>query len=468
MSSVRRNRFLNLLSLVIEDRSTAIKALILLVVQGIAAATAPRLLGVAVDKAETDGFTPIFLVGVSYLMVELVRISSSRLQAVEFSRIGQGAVHRLRVRLFDHVMKLSWSDLKRIGPTDLLSRLTVDIRSISSLFEACFLRIIERLVSVIAILIGIISISPTLGGGAVGLLPIVFIGSWFSSKRLYAAFYERQAAFSAVMTSISDSVELADEIKILELSKKRLAHFLTQSSRLAEVQKIPQYFFGRLHASMSILSAISVGTILILGQSYIADGSLSKGQLVTLVAYTGSIFWPIIVIIDQWSVLLQGLASADRLFEIFETSSKNLPFSDLSSLKNNGSKSAVFSELQGPPPMVLFKDISFRYPETGRGVASLNFSIKQGERVGIVGATGSGKSTIYRLLLRLVQPDSGEIFVDGEDLELIDENKLRQMVGFMPQHPEIFSGKAHENITLEFFAENTSGDRILGVGRLLI
>jgi ATP-binding cassette subfamily B protein len=328
--------------------------------------------------------------------------------------------------------------VRRIGPSDLLSRLTVDLRSASALFEACFLRIIERLCGVTAILIGIISISLPVGLAGISFLPLLFVGAWYASRKLYKAFYARQTAFSGVTTSIADSLDLAAEIKLMGLSAKRVEHFSNQSGQLAAVQQIPPILFGRLHAAMSIVTAISIGTILILGQQHIEAGRLTRGELVTLVAYIGSIIWPLILIIDQWSVLLQGLASVDRIFEVLslpieETSDEPLSQSD----KHRATSSAIS-----------FKNVTFLYPETRRGVRNLSFSIQQGERVGVVGSTGSGKSTLSRLLLGLVKADEGTIALDGTPITSLHYERLRKTIAFLPQHPEMFCASPRDNITL--------------------
>lgn len=438
MQRSRASRVNLLVALLREERATALRAAGLLLAQGMAAALAPRLLGVAVDVAPHSALRAMILIGLGYLLIELVRIFSTRLQAIEFSKIGQGAVHRLRLRTFDHIMSLPWSEVRRIGPADLLSRLTVDIRSASALFEACFLRIIERLCGVSAILIGILSISLPVGLAGTIVLPFLLVGAWYTSRRLYTAFFERQTAFSRVTTSLSDSIELKAEVNLMGLSTKRVEHFARESAGLASIQQVPSLLFGRLHATMSVLTAISIGTTLILGRHYIEAGLLTRGQLVTLIAYVGSIIWPLILIIDQWSVLLQGLASVDRILEVL-----SLPIE--TSLDRAG---ATPKPSEGETPTITFENVAFCYPETGRGIREVSFCARRGEKIGIIGSTGSGKSTISRLLLGLVKPDTGTIFIDGAPLSSLPPERLRESIGFMPQHPEMFSVSPRENITL--------------------
>jgi ABC-type multidrug transport system fused ATPase/permease subunit len=438
MNNPPSSRFNRLITLLLEDKKNAILASLLLVAQGIAAAAAPRLLGVAVDSAQSSPVYSMVLIGLGYFLLEAVRIFSTRLQAVEFSKIGQSAVHRLRLQTFHHILSLPWSEVRRLGPSDLLSRLTVDLRSASALFEACFLRIIERLCGVTAILIGIISISLPIGLAGIGFLPLLFLGGWYASRKLYTAFYARQIAFSGVTTSIADSIELAAETKLMGLSAKRVEHFSHESAQLAAVQQIPPLVFGRLHAAMSILTAISIGTILILGQQHIESGHLTRGELVTLVAYIGSIIWPLILIIDQWSVLLQGLASVDRIFEVLSLPIDAPAPLAISLQEQSETNSAAIS----------FANVTFLYPETQRGVRNLSFSIQRGERIGIVGATGSGKSTISRLLLGLVKSHEGTVALAGTPISSLHQEKLRKTVAFLPQHPEMFSASPRENISL--------------------
>ena len=438
MNNPPSSRFNRLIALFLEDKRNAISASLLLVAQGIAAAAAPRLLGVAVDSAQSSPVYSMVLIGLGYFLLEAVRIFSTRLQAVEFSKIGQSAVHRLRLQTFHHILSLPWSEVRRLGPSDLLSRLTVDLRSASALFEACFLRIIERLCGVTAILIGIISISLPIGLAGIGFLPLLFLGAWYASRKLYSAFYARQIAFSGVTTSIADSIELAAETKLMGLSAKRVEHFLNQSAQLEAVQQIPPLVFGRLHAAMSILTAISIGTILIMGQQHIESGHLTRGELVTLVAYIGSIIWPLILIIDQWSVLLQGLASVDRIFEVL-----SLPIDAPASLAISRQEQSETNSAA-----ISFANVTFLYHETQRGVRNLSFSIQRGERIGIVGATGSGKSTISRLLLGLVKSHEGTVALDGTPISSLHQEKLRKTVAFLPQHPEMFSASPRENISL--------------------
>lgn len=426
--------FRKLLSRLSHHRRAFILAIGIVVVNTAAAVAGPRLIGYIIDAVLLPGKTTLLpLFAVLFISLEAIRVLSARSQSIRFVQLGQAVMNELRQELYAKILSLPFLHIRSASVGGLTARLSGDVATLSTLFDAAFLRIIERLCTVAGIVIGIISIQPILGSTALALLiPFILLGTMVT-RVLFRAFHDIRHYAEGMNASLSETIRGLPIIHIFGLASTRLEHFTRRSDALRTAQLIPPHMFGILHPAMTIVIGTSVMILLWWGGLMTERGQLSPGELVTLLSYMVWIFWPILFIVNQWSIFLQGMAAADRIFE---------------ALAWKGESGSTHPFPSDQPMQINFESVHFSYPGADRGVQCLSLSIRAGEVVGVVGASGSGKTTLIRLLLRFIDPDSGRITLNGLDLREYLLQDLRKNIGLIPQHPKLFEGSIRRNVTL--------------------
>jgi ATP-binding cassette subfamily B protein len=212
---------------------------------------------------------------------------------------------------------------------------------------------------------------------------------------------------------------------------KRYAE-LNENYTRAQTASIRAYAY--LQPAITVASGVSMALLIWYGGKAAADGSIKVGILVADFAYAVALFRPLREIADKWNVFLAGLAAAEKLFAVLEWPVE-LP----------EDAAAEPYDLRGD---IAFEDVWFAYEGDRWAISNLSFHVSAGARVGIVGATGCGKSTLIALLLRFYEPQRGRILLDGKDLREYERRRLRASFGLVQQDVFLFSGSVAENIAM--------------------
>lgn len=427
---------LRLLKYVLRHRRESLICAAILVCHSILAVFSPRVMGYVIDLGIVPGdYRMLLILTALFGAVELLRLWSAVAQALYFARLGQGIMCDLRTDLFRHVLKIPVTGIQQLSAGGITSRLTGDVSALASMFDAAFLRVIERLFTAAAIIAGILILEPLLGMTALVLFPFFILLAFFVTRRLFSAYYYIRQGFEELTVSLSETLRGMLIVRLFGLQKERAANFEKAAAGLAKAQLIPPMSFALLHPAMTIVIAASISILLYRGGYLTIAGDLSPGVLTTLISYMIWIFWPILSIVNQWNVFLQGIVSAGRIFEVLDTGTES---QGGSFVPENGSLPAALS----------FDSVSYSYPGTDNGVRDVSFSLQTGERVGIVGASGSGKSTLVKLIMRFLENDSGKIRFGDREAAEYPVDFVRRRIGFVQQEPFLFHGGLRENIVL--------------------
>ena len=203
---------------------------------------------------------------------------------------------------------------------------------------------------------------------------------------------------------------------------------------------------GGFHPLLQLISSISYLVIIFYGGRLVINDTISLGDFVAFNSYLGIIIWPTRALGMVINVLQRGAASLDRINEIFKEESEIV----------ERENPLVLSPLKGD---IQFRNVSFKYPSSNRNaLEKVNFSIPKGRTLAITGRTGSGKSTITNLILRLYDTTEGSILLDGKDIRDVSLKELREAVGFVPQDNFLFSQSISDNIALGFDTQASHED----------
>jgi ATP-binding cassette subfamily B protein len=403
-------------------------------------AVSPRVLQYAVDdlyigvtatKLAFYGLVLLSIAGVAgYFRYQMRRIIISASRGVEYD---------LRNAFFAHLERLPLAFFQQNRTGDLMSRATNDLSSVRMMVGPAVMYLANTIVTAIVSLSLMFSLDVQLTLLVLMPLPIVSITVRMFGVAIHKTFEEVQERLSDMSAVVQESltgvrVVRAYRQELPEIDRFRSANidFFHHNRKLSRLQ-------GAFFPTMSFFLGISALLALWLGSRDVVNGRLTVGQLVAFNAYLAQLAWPMIAFGWVTNLLERGMASWKRMLTVMDT----VP----SIVDESESKPSRAGEAAPISGSIEFRHLSFLYGNR-EVLTDISFTIAAGDTVAIVGATGSGKSTLVSLLPRLHNPPRGAVFVDGRDVRDIPLAALRGAIGFVPQEPFLFSDTLADNIAL--------------------
>jgi ABC-type branched-subunit amino acid transport system ATPase component len=314
---------------------------------------------------------------------------------------------------------------------------TNDIASLNEMFSNGFVSMFCNLFLVIGILIGLLLLDFKLGLLSISIFPVLVMLSIYFSKKLIRAYQDSRSKLSALNAYLAENLS---GMKILHLFNRQKLHY-DRLSRLnhwyADAQTASVRVYAFFQPTITLSAGISVALVMIVGGQRSLDGTLKLGVLVTFFSYLMALFQPVREIADKWNIFLSGMTAAERVFSILDW-----PV-ELESRKIDHAAQPI----PGLKGKIEFENIWFAYQGENWVLKDFSLTIQSGERVGVVGHTGSGKTTLISLLMRFYDPQRGRVLLDGVDLRDYDLRSLRASIGMVQQDVFLFSGTFEENIS---------------------
>lgn len=405
----------------------------------------PILLKIAIDtfisKKILAGFPFFALIFILFILFEFV---FSYLYTFFSQKVAQKVMADLRINIFIKIeqQSLAFFDQNKLG--NLISRLTSDVNNLQEMFSMGLLDSLLK-TSTIVLILGILFLLDY----RLALLVVVVL---FFVSLIFIVFskyviekYRTLRKFSAKLSGYIQ--ENINGLKIIQVFNKQKYHH----SKFSEINKDLSLEYRKVIFSFALFfpvieftTAITVAIILWVGGFRYFAGLTTIGTLVAFIDYIQRLFSPLQDLSERYNVLQNSTASAERIFNLLD---------DKDHIIKNGDK--VLSKIKGD---IEFRNVWFFYKPNEWVLKGVNFKIQAKEKIAIVGATGSGKSTILKLLLRFYDIQKGQILVDGLDIRNIDKQSLRQIFGYMNQEPHMFSDTIINNISL--FDKNIELEKI--------
>ena len=448
--------FLQLLPYIGKNRGVLIISLILLIPLAIAGAVQPLIVGQAVSllqgeptwaflqgKATAEGIN--ILVGL-LLATVLVRLMFASLQGYLVQKIGQEITASVRQDLFTHVTALSSRFFDRTPVGRLITRLTSDVEALGDVFASGAIGVVSDLVSIIAIIVTIYLLDWRLASMLVLMLfPVTALIIYFQ-KEYRKANYRAREELSKLNSMLQENIA---GINIVQLFRReRYNAEMYRATNQQYVKQVDKTIFhdSAVSATLEWIALVAIAGVLWLGGLLVLRESTTFGELSAFILYAQRLFNPLRQFADKFTMFQSGFTAIERIqelmrepIEIKDTAKKNL------SLNAGNNQQYTHSSRQGE---IRFENVWFGYKPDEYVIKNLNFTIKPGEKVALVGPTGAGKSSIIRLLCRLYEPSKGRILVDGIDIRDITQAELRRYIGVILQESFLFAGDVQRNITL--------------------
>lgn len=398
----------------------------------------PLVVSSIIDKGIADKNIK-YIVQMCFLMLILAVIGLvCSITAQYFSaKAAVGCATELRHSLFKHIQSLSFTEMDTIGSSTLITRMTSDINQVQNgvnLVLRLFLRSPFIVFGAMIMAFSIDVTSALVFVAAIPVLAIIVFGIMIGTRPLYA---KVQSGLDKILQITRENLTGVRVIRAFNKQEDETSHFKKANEELNCVQK----FVGKISGLMNPLTYgvvnISIIALIYIGAIRVNMGALSQGQVVALYNYMSQILVELIKLANLVINITKALACAGRIQTVFDVES---------SMKDGA---AGIGENSNDVPVVEFKNVSLTYKGAGdSSIDKVDFKVYKGQTVGVIGGTGSGKSSLVSLIPRFYDATEGEVLIDGINVKNIKINELRDKVGIVMQKAVLFKGSIRKNMQM--------------------
>lgn len=350
------------------------------------------------------------------------------------AQASQGFGTVLRNALFDRIQSLSYSQVDRFGAPTLTNRLTNDVNQLQT-WVAMMIRLVSRAPFIfLGSIIMSFFLDYQLGLLLLAATPVVAGIIYFITKHASPLYRSYQKKLDGLGDVLQQNLSGVRVIRAFSKTRHETERFLRANGSLTENGLAIGWISSFFNPLTSLVINWVIVLILWVGSANIDTGRLSQGQIVAFINYANQILLALMVMSNLIILLTKAMASAARVNEVLDT-------------RPDMTEPAQEPQTDPSAPAVEFRDVSFGYHHTGeRALEHVSVAIRRGETVGIIGGTGSGKSTFVNLIARFYDAASGTVLVDGVPVQRYPQRALRGRIGMVPQHALLFSGTIADNI----------------------
>ncbi|WIF87872.2 ABC transporter ATP-binding protein [Acholeplasma laidlawii] len=417
-------------------KGQVIYSLIVKALAAVADLLLPFILAYMIDEllfeVTTSDYWLLIFTGIGMLLIALIgwffNISANR----SAEKVSSLTVRDVRNELFYKTEKLSASQVDEISTSSLISRLTSDTYNIFQMVGS-----LQRLgIRAPMLLIGGIIMSafmdPLLTLVMIAMLPLISIVVWQYSKKGQPLYKDIQVQMDEIIRVLRENITGVRVVRALSMTDYEQQRFNNENKKAVDKELIATMTMNKISPLISVVMNVGLVIVLIFGAYRVADGATKVGQILALITYFTIILGSMASLTRIFIRMSKAAASAERIVEVLNMETQmvdgNLPL-------------VINDEVH-----LEFDHVDFSYQGKESHLEDITFKISKGQTLGIIGATGSGKTTIISLIMRFYDPQKGVIKVFGEDIKNINRDELRRHVGLVLQNDSVFSDTIHENI----------------------
>jgi ATP-binding cassette subfamily B protein len=415
----------------------------------------PALMSQIVDVGIAQGDLPfIWATGGRMLLIAFIGLAgglgctiSSAKAAVDFSS-------RLRQAVFDRIQTFSYVELDHFQTASLITRLTSDVTQIQNIVLMGLRIMVRAPLLCLGGMMMVYLLSPGLSLVLVASLPLMLLTAAFFIRKTMPLFLTMQMKIDRVNAVMRENLLGVKVVKSFVAEGKEQQRFGKANQDLMDWSIRAMQVMAVLFPLVSLVMNLSVVAVLWFGGRMVVAGSLEIGKIMAFINYLTQIMFSVMMVVMMSVTLTRGQVSAERLNEVLETEA-----SIRDAAQPPGETAEASEEIPGQGSTIEFRDVSFKHHHSGEWILKhISFTVRPGESLGIIGTTGSGKSTLVSLIPRLYEATRGQVLVDGRDVREIPLKSLRNRIGMVLQESILFSGTIEDN--LRFSKEDASEEEL--------
>jgi ATP-binding cassette subfamily B protein len=427
----------------------------------------PYLMKLAIDRyIATGDLSGLDRIALIFLAILFASFFLEYLQTWVLQMTGQRIMFDLRMQIYGHLQRLDLKFFDRNPVGRLMTRVTTDVDVLNDMFTAGVVSIFGDVFTLLGIMIVLVIMDWRLALVAFAVLPLIVIVTQWFRRHVRDSYRTVRTWIARINAFLQEHITGMSTVQLFRRERRSYARFETinRAHRDANVDSI--FYYAVFYPAIEVIGALASALIIWFGGGWTMEGTLTLGSLVAFLQYSQRFFRPISDMSEKFNVLQAAMASSERIFTLLDTevtiesgSGIGDPESAASSselgglsadrdavLRNPGSR--IPDRGSRPPGHILFDHVWFAYSGDDYVLRDVSFEVRPGERVGVVGATGAGKSTLINLLLRFYDVSKGRILVDGVDVREMPLADLRRIFSLVLQDVHLFSGTIAANIRL--------------------
>ncbi|MBT6448196.1 MAG: ABC transporter ATP-binding protein [Flavobacteriaceae bacterium] len=428
--------FKRLLGYVLKYKATFIFVAIAAILISVFATITPYLIKIAVDDYLAIGNYDEFIYVICLMLFNLILTALFMFLFSYYANLlGQKVVYDIRVKLFRHILdfKMSYFDNSSVGR--LVTRAVNDMETIASIFSQGLFMIVADLLQMLIVVIVMLVLSWKLSLTVFVILPFILFATRQFQKSMKAAFNEVRTEVANLNSFVQERLTGMKIVQLFNREKIEYENFVEINEKHKKAWLKTVWYNSIFFPLAELSTSITIGLIVWYGGlNLVEDSGITLGIIFLFIQLSQMLFRPLRQIADKFNTLQMGMVAANRVFKILDTKSK---------IPNNGNLLA--DSLKGN---IKFNKIVFSYVRGEDVLKDISFNVKSGEKVAIVGATGSGKTTIVNLLTRFYDPQNGSIELDDININDLDILSLRSKIALVLQDVFLFADTLLNNIIL--------------------
>ena len=428
--------FFRLMRYMLRYKGLSILALLFILMTSIVATAIPLLAQYYIDNFITKNIAKAGLyILIIYFGLFILRVVFTFLGEYYFAKVAHSIVRDLRNDSFANLQKLGMSYFDKTPVGSVVSRLTNDTQAVADMFGTIFSSFLNTILMFVVTLSAMIALSWQLTIYMILFIPVM-VGSVYLYQKLSSRLVEiSRAKISEMNTKLSESIEGMKIIQAFNQEQRLIDEFgEVNNEHLRYYTKSLKVDSLLLRPAMALFKVLAYGVIVMYFGLTFESAGFTAGIIYAFIQYTNQLFNPLIELMQNFSILQTSIISAGRVFTLIDNKEYEPE-----------QKESDHKILRGD---IEFKNVSFSYDGKRDVLKNISFSVKNGESIAFVGATGSGKSSIMNLFLRFYDYDRGEILIDGVNIKDYSSKELRNSVGLVLQDPFLYHGTVESNIKM--------------------
>lgn len=416
-------------------RLALLGVLALVLMEVVALQSGPVLTKLVIDEGIRDGSkTALVLTGIAYFVLVVVAWVAGWARINVTGRIGEGLMAELRVRLFMHLQRQSLDFYTEEKAGVIMTRMTSDPQHLQQLFNEGLVQLVVQGLTLVVVTVALFAIDPGLALITVmAIVPAMTVATVIFRQRSAVGYLTVRDRIADVLAHLQESLS---GVRVVTAHNRAPHNNIQHRNIVGRYRKANEYTArvnGTYGPTTEMISIAGQAALIGVGGRMVLNGEITIGDLSAFVLFLTAFFAPIQQLVQLYNVYQQGQASMTKLRELLSTEPTVPEWPD----------PVPLPDIQGA---IRLENVDFSYRPGVKVIHDLNLSIHPGETFALVGATGSGKSTIAKLVARFYDPDSGRVLVDGQDIRDVGLADLRSQLGVVPQEPFLFATSLGENI----------------------
>jgi ATP-binding cassette, subfamily B, multidrug efflux pump len=409
------------------------------------------------DHIPAGDLSGLGFIALLYLVTILASFAFEYTQTWTLQMTGQRIMFDIRMQVYQHLQRLDLRFYDRNPVGRLMTRVTTDVDVLNELFTSGVVSVFGDVFTLVGIMGVLIWLDWRLALVAFSVLPlIVLITQWFR-RNVRESYRNVRTWIARINAFLQERITGTSTVQLFRREARDFAAFdeIDRKHRDANVDSI--FYYALFYPAIELVSALAAALILWVGGGWVIQNSLTLGTLVAFLQYSQRFFRPISDMSEKFNILQGAMASSERIFALLDTKveiespvSVGRVLSEPPAMIAGSTGPGLQPEATGAPPKghIRFDNVTFSYVEGEPVLRNVSFEVRRGQRVALVGATGSGKTTIVNLLLRFYDVQQGRITIDGVDVRDMDLAALRAMFGLVLQDVHLFTGTIAGNVRL--------------------